>query len=366
MRIARSLALVVALLLCARPADVSAQELQPEDATDANGTPDAARSREGIDEAATLDGPHGPAVSDPGTAPEAPSNPASTAETRGSGDSASSESAPAEVSSSLDAAPPASVPAAPNDDATDTSSDALGPGPAAERAAMARALFARGVEQARAEDFERAANLFARAQALRPAPGIAYNLASALSRLGRLVEASEQLQWVLHQGETSAPMREAAEASIVQLAPRLAYLRVVLVGPAEGVRLLYDGHPLALAVLGEAVPVDPGAHHLAAVHGDLPVASRELELAEGDRREVSLAIPDQNASPALVTVFPEGRPAAAPPERSAEDLSWLLWAGLAAAGVVVGVIVTAIAVAAGGGGPTPVSGTTMPSVLEWD
>lgn len=235
----------------------------------------------------------------------------------------------------------------------------------AERSAMARALFERGVERARAGDLERAADLFRRAHALRPGSGIAYNLASALARLGRLVEASEQLQWVIRADETTPEMRASAETTIAQLAPRLSHLRIVLDGSREGVSLTLDGHPLALAVLDESVPIDPGAHRVAALRGHAEVAGVDVSLAEGESDEIALAVPPSvpvQLAPALALHAPEEP---APPPR--DDLSWLLWTGIAVAVVAAAAVTTTVLVVdQQGAASMPVSGTTLPAVLEWD
>lgn len=226
--------------------------------------------------------------------------------------------------------------------------------PDVRRTAMARALFADGVEQAREGRFERAADFFRRAHALRPAPAVAYNLASALVQTGRLVEASEVLQWVLRQRETSPEMRAAARVTIARIAPRLARIRVVLTGAPGDVSLTLDARPLGLAVLGVMVPVDPGHHVVAAHRGEARVARAELELEESARREVVLVIPPPLAPP---------EPMAAAPPR--DDFEWLLWGGVGVGVAAVIAVTIAIAVAAQPGPVAAVPGTTTPAILEW-
>lgn len=235
----------------------------------------------------------------------------------------------------------------------------------ADRAAMARALFERGVEHARREEFERAADLFIRAQSLRPAPGIAYNLASALARLGRLVEASEQLQWVVRQDDTTPEMRASAETTIAQLVPRLAHLRVVLDGPDDGVAITFDGAPLGRAVLGEPVPVDPGLHRVAAVRDDRSLAIEELELEEGAQREVSLFVPPATAPIAIERPHVEARIAPEPPPPG-DDLTWLWATGIAVAVAAAVAITAAVVVVETSNAPEAIPGTTLPPILEWD
>ena len=66
----------------------------------------------------------------------------------------------------------------------------------AQETALARALFEEGVVAADAQRWDEAAERFERAYGLKATPGIAYNWASALVELGRLVEAGERLRSV--------------------------------------------------------------------------------------------------------------------------------------------------------------------------
>jgi hypothetical protein len=232
--------------------------------------------------------------------------------------------------------------------------------PAAQRSAMARALFSEGLAHAEQAHFERAADLFQRAYALRPAPAIAYNLASALAHMGRFIEATELLEWVVRDVETRPAMRAAAQATIDQLSPRLARAHIVLAGPREGLVLLLDGMPLTFAAVGVEVPIDPGSHRLEAMRGDARVAVREVDVEEGGRAHIDLEVPmPREAEPPVpVVVAPPPRPEPAP------DFTWLAWSGGALAAVIVAAVVTGIvlaelAVAA------PVIGNTSPAFLEW-
>lgn len=228
--------------------------------------------------------------------------------------------------------------------------------PETRRTAMARALFLDGVTQARGGSFARAADFFRRAHALRPAPPIAYNLASALLQIGRLIEASEALQEVIRHAETAPEMRAAAQVTVARIAARLAHVRIVLTGAPGEVALTLDDRPLEAAVLGVMVPIDPGRHELAAYRGDVRVAQRDFELAEAAREEVALEIPQASRAPSLA-LAPEPAPAS-------EDLSWLLWTGVGVGAALVLVVMIGV-LAADGGAPQAIAGTTLPAVLEW-
>jgi len=232
----------------------------------------------------------------------------------------------------------------------------------AQEAAMARALFVDGVAQARQGSFHRAADFFRRAHELRPAPPVAYNLASALVQIGRLVEGTEILHWVARHRRTTPEMRAAARLTIRRIAPRLARIRVALSGAPGEVSLTLDERPLGRAVLGVMVPVDPGHHILAAHRGEERVAERELELEEGSEREIELAIPELGSQP-LARSQPLRIGAHVPPP--SEDLTWLLWTGVGVGVAVVIAVLAGVLATEGQGVAAAIPGTTSPPILEW-
>lgn len=240
--------------------------------------------------------------------------------------------------------------------------------PAAARSAMARALFDEGLAFVSAGRFAEAADRFSRAHALRPAPGIAYNLASALARIGRLVEASELLQWVVRHPDTTDGMRAAAQITIERLAVRLARVQLDVRGPREGVVLLLDGSPLAYAAVDVEVPLDPGTHRFEAVRGDALLVAREVSLAEGARQRIAIELPGASRAEGARSEplrAPSPTTAETPPRGGHEDLAWLAWSGAALGAAIVVAIVTAAALGSQSGPAEPIPGTTMPAVLEW-
>ncbi len=232
-----------------------------------------------------------------------------------------------------------------------------------ERSALARSLFQEGVELARTERFEEAADRFRRAYEIRQAPAIAFNLASALARLGRVVESSEVLQQVLRAPDVTADLRAAAELQLSELAPRLARVTVRTTGDLDDVRLQLDERDLPAAAIGVAVPIDPGAHVARALRDDREIAREELEVAEGQSVELTLAIPARSAPAEALRVDPDPAPmGGAPPS---DDSGIWIGVGVGIAAVVIaGVVVSAVLLSAPGA-PAAIPGNTNPAVLEW-
>jgi hypothetical protein len=97
-------------------------------------------------------------------------------------------------------------------------SRAAEPGTPAQRQA-ARRLFSEGLADVDAQRWTEATDHFAGAYALSPTPEIAYNLASALMRIGELAQASRLLTRVSDDAAARPEVREAARARLAELTP---------------------------------------------------------------------------------------------------------------------------------------------------
>lgn len=175
-----------------------------------------------------------------------------------------------------------------------------------EETALARTLFHEGVELAEAENWSEAADRFRRAHALRPSAIIAFNLSLADVEIGRLVEASEMLEWVVRQEDTDEAMRADAGARLEILRPRLARLTVRVEG-SEGVQVTLDERELPHAALGVAMPVDPGLHRLQLSRASEVVLEEERSVVEGEAAEWSVTAPPPPPDPAELARAEEER-----------------------------------------------------------
>jgi hypothetical protein len=156
---------------------------------------------------------------------------------------------------------------------------------------------------------------------------IEYNLAVALSHLGRYVEASGILERTSSAAGAEPWVREESASLLAQTREHLAELTVHLQGAPSGVTLTIDGRPYAV---GGAVPLDPGAHRVVVARGEEELETREVDLGTG-RTLITLALDRE----AMRT--PEASPPALPelPELPRDDSSTLpVWFG--GAGLAVG------------------------------
>ncbi len=213
------------------------------------------------------------------------------------------------------------------------------------RSASARALFEEGVKRADAAEWAEAADRFQRALTLRDSPVIRYNLAAALSELGRLVEASELLRQVVRDPAIDAALRADAQSKLASVSARIGKLTVELDPPDAEVTVVLDEHPLATAMVGVAIPTDPGEHSLRALRGEEEVDARQVTLADGAAQTVTLATKRvATPSEAAATLVPVTAPAAEPasnPDHREGGRSKFLWWGVGA-GVVAAVAIAVV------------------------
>ncbi|MDH5491924.1 MAG: hypothetical protein OEY14_08215 [Myxococcales bacterium] len=229
----------------------------------------------------------------------------------------------------------------------------------AERTALARALFAEGMEHVQAERFAEGADRFRRANALHPSPNIAFNLAAALARLDRLVEATELLRELLRDGALHPRLHDEGSALLERLLPQIPHLRIRLEGESAAVTVQIDGRTLDAVAIGVNIPIDPGSHEIRALRGGETIASEDVQLGPGERREIALALPSGAG-------VPPGALEPSPQEGGGGGISPWVWIGAGVGLVLVAAGVVALVTLSGEAEPAqPIPGNTMPAILEW-
>lgn len=221
----------------------------------------------------------------------------------------------------------------------------------------ARALFAEGLDLADAGDWERAVHRFRRALELRDAAPVRYNLATSLARMGRLLEALEEVDRVVAMPDAEPEVRAAAEQLRTENTPRLGRLSVLVEGDAEGTHVTVDGRPWG-GRPGVAAAADPGVRVVRLMRDMTELDLEEADVPEGGSTTVRLEVEGLSAS----------HGARSTPEEASgggSDDAWI-W----------GVVIAVVALAAGGAvltgvllgdqGPQPSTGDFMPPVLEID
>lgn len=235
----------------------------------------------------------------------------------------------------------------------------------ASRTAAARSLFQEGLTLLDEERWEEAADRFERALAIRQSPQITYNLTTALLGTGDLVRASELLRGITRDDTAPADVAAAAQRRLdEEVLPRIGRLVVRVEGDRRDAEVRLDDRALDWALVGVAVPVDPGPHRIVALRAGEEVARAEAHVAEGAEEHVDIRLPELPSPPSPAEVAeqaepPSPMPSRAPPEEDSGGgvlSQWWFWTGLAvlvAAGVAGGVLL----VGSSGGQASPVDGS---------
>jgi len=190
--------------------------------------------------------------------------------------------------------------------------------------ALAREHFERGVRAIRAEHWEDARVAFARAYQLSARPHILFNLAVAQAHTGHLVEAAESYRTFLSRAadRRSEGQREDARRALSQLERRIGRARLAIGGLEASDRVELDGAVVSRASLGEAMPVDPGAHTVRVLRDERVLTEQRFSLGDGATRTVTLRVRTTDAEPREVgpraDVPPPSETAARAPSDRAE------------------------------------------------
>lgn len=160
-------------------------------------------------------------------------------------------------------------------------------------AELARQLVGEGIEAARERNWVVARDRFARAYEIQPLPLTLYNLGTAQEKTGALVEADRSYRIFLR--ETSegehAEFRRTAARRRTALREKIAYVVVDAPNLVASDVLRVGDRELAHAVLGRAIPANPGSLQITVERGEEVVAEREVSLSEGSSRRVTVDVP---------------------------------------------------------------------------
>lgn len=213
--------------------------------------------------------------------------------------------------------------------------------------AAARKLAEDGVAALQAGDGAKASEKLDKAFRILHVPSIALWSGRALVKQGQLVEAAERFLAATRlpvSGDTAVQEQAKTEAAkeLEQLRPRIPNL-VIRVDSGANVSVSLDGKDVPPSLLGEEHPLNPGAHQLVARRGG-EQKTEAVNIAEGERKEVTLRFDEPAATPSarlpLVSEPPSSAPAGS--VGSSRTLAFVAL-GLGGAGLVLGGVSGALA-----------------------
>lgn len=177
--------------------------------------------------------------------------------------------------------------------------------------AAAESLFQEGRKLAEAKKYGEACPKFLASHKLAPAVGTLLNLADCYEKNGQLASAWARFHEAIALAQRlNRPDREKiAQARAEKLEPRL--VRLTIDARDKSVEVKLDGDVLDAAVLGTALPVDPGKHTVdASAKGKKPW-STTIEVSEKNRSP-SVEVPALEDAP--IEAAPAPRPAIDTPD----------------------------------------------------
>ena len=199
----------------------------------------------------------------------------------------------------------------------------------------AESLFGEARRAMLAGDYAHACPKLEASRRLEPAVGTTLNLGDCYEKLGRTASAWAEFKSAaadaqrLGDGVRRATALERAAA----LEPRLSRLRIDVADPT--VSVFRDGEALSHALLGSAIPVDPGTIRLQARAPGKRVWTREVVIA-GDGAQLSVEIPaleDEPSAPGTATAKRTAHETEA--DGSGQTWAWVL-GGVGAAALATG------------------------------
>jgi hypothetical protein len=185
-----------------------------------------------------------------------------------------------------------------------------------EERAGARAAADQGYDAFERAEWERALDLFERAESLVHSAVHLLYVARSNARLNRLIEAQEAYLRVVHE-----PLPAAAPAAVKQaeqdaarelaaLEPQIPFISIEVPGlsGAESLEVTQDGHVLPPALVGVAHPLNPGEHTWQVRSGSRRSAVETRRVEPGSKLTLQLSLPE----PELELIAPPPRRAPAP------------------------------------------------------
>ena len=177
--------------------------------------------------------------------------------------------------------------------------------------AAARDLAIEGLKLADAGQCAPAIDRLSRAEKLHHAPIVLGRLGECEITMGKIVDGTEDLRRLLREPMPSSPTPaltkalERAQSTLDQAKGRIALLNISVKEPATDVTVLVDGQLVPSAMFDRGRPTDPGEHRVEATAPGFLKASRVVNLAPGEKQDLSfklIAAPDAPTNSAPVPV----------------------------------------------------------------
>ena len=220
--------------------------------------------------------------------------------------------------------------------------------PSAAEIAVARKLFREATRFEKEKKWAEAEQKLRAALAIKETPGLRYHLAFCQEKQGKLVNALvdyDRADELIQSGVKAKDVEKLLADARTALRERVPTLTIKLPDDAPDDTVVdVDGAALKSAVLGQAMPINPGSHTVkVSAEGRQPFTA-ELRLGEKERRTVNVVLPLQTkakATPPPATAA-QGDSGVATDSSGWSTRTWVLLAegAVTAVGLGVGIFYT--------------------------
>ncbi len=189
----------------------------------------------------------------------------------------------------------------------------------AEELKAARELFQEAYKDEQEQRYEVALEKFQRVAKVRESAPVRYRIASVLEQLGRLRDARDAYRAIAaSKPNLPAEQKEVADAAadkVLSVDRRIPKLVLQIEEPVpEGARVSVDGVPVPASASPRSIELDPGEHVVQASAGGKRPFDKRLNLVEGAKEPLTVALADELAAASGGTEPPHEEPK--PPNRT--------------------------------------------------
>jgi hypothetical protein len=187
----------------------------------------------------------------------------------------------------------------------------------------ARKLYSQGVTQEAASDWAGALATFEEVSRIKLTPQVRFHIARCKERIGRLNEALGGYRMAEYEangaGDKERELLTEVKKAREELEARIPKLKIVRGKDADALKIELDGVVLGDTQVGQEIALDPGPHVVTGVVAPGKRFKKEVRLAERDRIEVVLDVPEElrsaeaPAPPVVDSGKPPSEPMDAPP-----------------------------------------------------
>lgn len=182
--------------------------------------------------------------------------------------------------------------------------------------AAAETLFKLARSLVEAGDYAAGCPKFEASLALNPSASTVINIAKCHEHEGKIAMAWEDYHRALvvnnHEtmgAERKQKLESIANDGLAALAPRLPKLRIEVASPPAGLKVTRDNVEFPRAALGDALPLDPGAHQVSVSAPGFQAVTRAVTLEEGKTATVSITLIKEKDTPPMSEPKASGVPA---------------------------------------------------------